>query len=161
MYDFLTWLEKSALGHFMRESSLWTYPVVNLLHVVGISTLFGAVLILDLRLVGVWRRIPLASLSAPASRVAQIGFTLAAATGAGLLATKATDYIGNPYLFVKFPAIAAALVNAGLLYRTRAWRSHVQRALTPTEERHLAFAGGVSLACWLTAITAGRMIAYW
>ncbi len=161
MHDFMFWLEKSALGHLMRDSSFWTYPIVNLLHIVGLSTLFGALLLLDLRLLGCWKRVPLAGLSIPASRMAQFGFVLAASTGIGLLATKATEYVGNPYLLIKFPAIAAGLVNVTFLYRTEAWRAHAHRPLTAPEQRQLATAGGVSLVCWLTAIVAGRMIAYW
>jgi len=159
--DFMTWLEKSALGHLMRDTSLWTYPVVNLLHILGIGALFGAILILDLRLLGVWKQVPLAGLTIPASRVAQVGFGLAATTGIGLLATKATDYIDNPFLLIKFPAIAAGLLNVTLLYRTSAWRAHSHRLLTPPEQRVLAMMGGISLVCWITAITAGRMIGYW
>jgi hypothetical protein len=56
MRDALAWLHESALGTFIRDSGLWTYPIVNVIHVVGVATLFGAVLTLDLRLLGVWRR---------------------------------------------------------------------------------------------------------
>ena len=53
MHDLLSWAEASALGHLMRESGAWTYAVVNLAHILGIATLFGSVLVLDLRLLGV------------------------------------------------------------------------------------------------------------
>ncbi len=32
---------------------------MNLVHILGISSLFGSVLVLDLRLLGVWRHVPL------------------------------------------------------------------------------------------------------
>ncbi len=161
MTDILLWLEESALGRFMRDSSFWTYPLVNLGHIIGIASLFGSVLVLDLRLLGVWPDIPLASLSRPASRIARVAFTLAATTGVALLATQATEYAGNGYLLVKFPAIALALVNVALLSRTPAWQAHRLRPLTPTEHRHLAVCGGISLVCWTAAVTAGRLTAYW
>jgi len=154
-------MQASALGHFMRDSGPWTYAIVNLAHVLGISTLFGSILVLDLRLVGVGRRVPLAALSSAVVPVAATGFVIAATTGIGLLATKATEYVGNPFLLVKFPAIALGLINAAAVRFTGAWRAHQLRDLTPAEERRLAVLGGVSLLCWLTAITAGRMIAYW
>ena len=154
-------MQASALGHFMRDSGPWTYAIVNLAHVLGISTLFGSILVLDLRLVGVGRRVPLAALSSAVVPVAATGFVIAATTGVGLLATKATEYVGNPFLLVKFPAIALGLINAAAVTFTGAWRAHQLRDLTPSEERRLAVLGGVSLLCWLTAITAGRMIAYW
>ena len=155
------WLQGSALGHFMRESGVWTYAIVNLTHVLGIATLFGSILVLDLRLIGVGRRVPLAAISSAVVPVATAGFLVAAVTGLGLLATKATEYVGNPFLLIKFPAIALGLVNVAATARTAAWRAHRTRDLSPEEQRTLTLFGGVSLLCWLTAITAGRMIAYW
>src|SRR5580765_8118371 len=155
-------MQASALGHFMRESGPWTYAIVNLAHVLGISTLFGSILVLDLRLIGVGRRrVPLAAVSAAVVPVATVGFVLAATTGVGLLATKATEYLGNPFLLIKFPAIALGLVNVAVFKRSRAWQAHVTRDLSDAERRVLAIMGGLCLLCWLTAITAGRMIAYW
>ena len=157
----MAWLQTSALGHFMRESGLWTYAIVNLCHILGVALLFGGIVILDLRLIGVWRRTPLAVLADAATPVAAFGFALAATSGAGLLATKATEYIGNPFLYIKFPAVAIGLVNALALNLSPAWQARRKRELSPRENRQLAWMGGTSLACWLTAIGAGRMIAYW
>jgi len=78
-----------------------------------------------------------------------------------MLTVKTTDYIGNPFLLIKFPAIALALVNVWLVHRTTAWRAHRKRELLPAEQRRLAQGAAVSLAFWLTAITSGRMIGYW
>jgi hypothetical protein len=159
--DAARWLQGSALGHFMRESGAWTYAIVNLAHILGVASLFGSVLVLDLRLVGVGRRVPLAALADATVPVAVAGFTIAATTGVGLLVTKTTEYVGNPFLAIKFPAIALALINVVVIRRSEAWRARAQRDLTPREQRRLAILGGVSLACWLTAIAAGRLIAYW
>jgi len=93
--------------------------------------------------------------------VAKTGFTVAAITGVGLLATKATEYLGNPFLLIKFPAIAIALVNVAIVNRSPAWQALSYREPSQTEERQLAIMGGVSLLSWLTAISAGRMIGYW
>ena len=161
MHDFAVWLQASALGHFMRESGPWTYAIVNLAHIFGLASLFGAILILDLRLIGVWRRTPLAAIAQVAGPVAVCGFALAATTGAGLLATKATEYVGNPFLYVKLPVIAVGFANALILRRSAAWRALGRRELSARESRQLAWMGGTSLVCWLTAITAGRLIAYW
>ena len=161
MYDAFAWLQASALGMFMRESGPWTYPVVNLIHVLGVAALFGAVLILDLRLLGVWRRAPLSSITTVAGPVAMGGFALAATTGVCLLAANALEYEENPFLLVKFAAIGFGLVNAIALRFTAAWKAHATRDLSRSEWRRLSLIGGVSLASWLTAISAGRMIGYW
>jgi hypothetical protein len=160
--EFLAWMQASALGVFMRESSYWTYAFVNLSHILGVAVLFGSILILDLHLVGVLRRrAPLAAVSRVTLPVAKAGFALAATTGVALLCTNATEYVDNPFLVIKFPAIALGLANAAVVGRLRAWRVRDERDLTRGEERQLAVMGGVSLASWLTAVTAGRMIGYW
>ena len=161
MLDLLSWAEASALGHFMRESGAWTYAIVNLAHILGIATLFGSVLVLDLRLLGFWPHVPLAAVCDAASPVAASGFGLAVITGAGLLSANATEYAGNPFLLVKFPAIALGFLNAVAIRQSAAWRARTSRELSPGEKRRLGWMAGTSLACWLTAITAGRMIGYW
>ena len=155
------WMEASALGHYMRESGPWTYAVVNLSHILGVATLFGSVLVLDLRLLGCWRRIPIATLASATIPVATVGFGIAALTGTALLATKATDYLNNPFFDIKFPAIALGLINVLILNLLPAWRARGTRELSRREDRQLAVMGGISMACWLTAVSAGRMIGYW
>jgi hypothetical protein len=157
----MAWLEASALGHAMRESGVWTYGLVNLVHILGVSSLFGALVVLDLRLTGLWRSVSLAAISQPTERVAAAGFAIAAISGVSLLATKATEYAGNPFLLIKFSAIGVGLLNVLVLRSLTAWREHPVRELTSRERSRLAVAGMISLVSWLTAIAAGRMIAYW
>jgi hypothetical protein len=161
LYEFLSWLEASAWGEAMRTSGVWTYGVVNLTHILGVATLFGSMLLLDLRLLGLWRGIPLASLERPIVPVAAAGFGVAAISGILMISTNATDYDGNPFIFIKFPAIALALLNVAALNLLPAWKQRRAHEPVPRERAQLAAAGGVSLACWLTAISAARMIGYW
>ena len=160
MHDFLSWMEASALGQLMRQAGPWPYAVTNVTHLFGVATLFGSILVLDLRLLGAWRRVPLAPMAAAITPVAVTGFSVAVTSGLCLLATNATEYDGNPFLLIKFPAIALGLLNVFALGRSRAWRAR-ERELSHGEHRRLAVMGGVSLACWVTAIAAGRLIAYW
>jgi len=161
LLEFLTWLEGSALGEAMRGMGVWTYGVLNLFHVLGISTLFGSIIVLDLRLLGLWQRIPLRMVATPTLPLAATGLTLAASSGICMIATNAIDYIDNPFLLIKFPAIALGLLNAAALSRFSAWRERESRAPSPGETRLLAVAGGTSLACWVIAVGAGRMLGYW
>jgi hypothetical protein len=66
LHDLLASIEASPLGRMMRESGPWTYAVVNLAHILGIASLFGAILVLDLRLLGVGRNRPFAPRPTPA-----------------------------------------------------------------------------------------------
>jgi hypothetical protein len=161
MLELLTWLEGSALGQGLRASGVWTYGFLNLGHIAGIATLFGSVLLLDLRLLGCWRGIDLGAISRPTVPLAAAGFSLAVVTGASMLSFNASEYHGNPFLLIKFPAIALGLVNVLVVSRMRVWREKDERELTQREQARLALAGGFSLGCWLTALGAGRMIGYW
>ena len=161
MADLLAWLEGSALGHAMRDAGSWSYGIVNLIHILGVGSLFGAALILDLRLIGAWRSIPLPSITRPTVPIAGAGFVIAVVSGVCLIATNATEYVGNPFLLIKFPAIAVGFINAAAVRQLAGWKARESRDLTTREQRQLSIFGAVSLASWLTAVSAGRMIGYW
>ena len=145
----------------MRNAGVWSYGIVNLTHILGVSSLFGAVLVLDLRLLGLWRSIPLASIARPTVPIATTGFIVAALSGLCLLSTNGSEYIGNPFLLIKFPAIFVGLLNVVVLNRLPAWKERETRVISTAEQRQLSVFGGVSLLSWLTAIGAGRLIGYW
>jgi hypothetical protein len=161
VHELLAWLEGSTLGHAMRGAGVWTYGLVNLTHILGVSALFGSLLLLDLRLLGLWRRVPVASIATAAVPVSRVGFALAAASGVCLIVTNATEYADNPFLLLKFPAIAAGLVNVMVLETLPEWRARRARDPASPESRRLAIMGGISLLCWTVAIASGRMIGYW
>ncbi len=156
----MAWLEFSALGVAMRETGVWTYALVNLGHIFGISLLFGAIVILDLRLLGFWRSIPLDLMARPTIAVAGVGFAVAVLTGPAMLATKATEYVGNPFLPIKLVAIALGIVNIAIIHNLSAWKQRANPQLGASQRRQLAIAGATSLVCWASAITAARLIAY-
>lgn len=120
----------------------------------GIALLVGAIVLLDLRLLGAWRAVPVAMLGPPAVAIAATGLGLAIASGAALFAVQATEYVANPFLYIKFGAILLGLVNVAALRLAGDWTDE-----RLTGRRRLA--GLLSLIAWLTALTAGRMIAYW
>lgn len=149
------------LGVLVRGSGVWTYAFLNLFHILGVSTLFGSMLILDLRLLRLTRRVPIDALARISLPLAKTGFAVAAATGISMLCTNATEYVDNPFLLIKFPAIAVGLINVAVVSRLPAWRATRERELTTGESRQLAVMGGISLVSWVTAVAAGRMIGYW
>jgi hypothetical protein len=146
-------LEAAPAIEWLRLSS-WGYAAVNTLHVVGIALLFGAIVPLDLRLAG-WRRgdASLAAVARLLLPVSKVGFVLAALTGLLLFAADARTYAASPLFQAKLVAIAAALLNAGLLRR-------VNWSAPRASGQRLAAAGAASLMLWLLAIGLGRWIAY-
>jgi hypothetical protein len=154
-------VEGSAFAEGLRSSGVWTYGLINLGHIAGISTLFGSVLILDLKLLGRWRALCLGDVARLTVPLGVAGFVVAALCGFCMLCFNATEYVGNPFLLLKFPAIAVALVNALLVSRMPAWQQKASREANGSERRLFAVAGAVSLTAWVTALAAGRMIGYW
>jgi hypothetical protein len=138
----------------LLQESGWLYAGVNTLHVLGIALLVGSIVLLDLRLIGLWRRLPVAMLGPPAVAVAATGLGIALVSGAALFIVQATEYVANPFLYIKFGAILVGLVNVAVLRLAGDW----------TDERfgrRRRWAGLVSLLAWLVALSAGRLIAYW
>ena len=120
----------------------------------GIALLVGAIAVLDLRLVGLWRSVPVAMLARPTIAVAATGLAIAVPSGAALLTVQAGEYLANPLLFVKFAAILVGLINILALRMAGDWTS-------AGRTKRQAAAGLLSLMAWLTALIAGRLIAYW
>jgi hypothetical protein len=162
MLELMAWLEGSALAELLRGLGIWTYGLLNLAHILGISTLFGTVVLLDLRLMGLWRSVPMATIIRPTVPLAAIGFVLAATSGVMMLSFNTTEYHGNPFLYIKLPVIVLGLINVAIIQRLAAWRRAAAGDMAaPGDRGVLATAGCVSLATWLTVVACGRMIGYW
>lgn len=162
MYELMAWLEGSALADFLRGLGIWTYGLLNLGHILGIGSLFGAVLILDLKLMGLWRSVPAASLIRPTVPLAATGFVLAATSGIMMLSFNTTEYHGNPFIYAKFPIIVVGLANVAVIQRLGAWRRAASDAPAESGDRTvLAIFGALSLLIWTAVITCGRLIGYW
>jgi hypothetical protein len=142
-------IEQSGVATWIRESGvLYGYPLVLFLHTFGLSTLVGLNSAINLRLLGVASAIPLASLERLFSLM-WAGFAVTAVTGILLFAAGATRHAANPAFFVKLLFVLVAGAALALTWN-RVFRGQ-QRG------RVLA---AVSLACWVGALTAGRLMAY-
>jgi hypothetical protein len=156
--DVLAALQDGALVAALRRSH-WVYPLVNAGHIVGLALLFGAIVPLDLRLVGLWPQAPLNVMARTLLPVAIGGLLLAAATGALLFSVSAVKYAGLTLFQIKLLLILGATANALLLHATAAWGAHSRGDLAGTTPR-LQLAGALSLGLWLSTIVAGRMLGY-
>src|SRR5690606_16501290 len=88
------------------------YPVVNLVHLLGLVLLVGPMLLLDLRLLGAGRQYPLPAVSATLTPWAVVGLLLLLPSGALLFAADAGPLLGNPVMQVKLLLIALGIGNA-------------------------------------------------
>ena len=143
------------------RASRWVYPLVNAGHIAGIALLVGAIVPLDLRLMGAWRSVPLDQLARVLVPVALAGLALAVLCGFLMFAVSAGKYAALPLFWLKLGLIAAAIANALLLRRSPAWTLASLPDL-PSEPPpgRLRAAGALSVGLWLSALLCGRFLAY-
>ena len=150
MTNVLPWIEGTAIATWVRESpSLWAYPTVLTLHTVGLGIVVGASAVVDLRLLGYGRRMPLPAL-APLFRLMAYAFAVNAMTGVLLFMADATTKARQPVFYVKLTCIFIAL------WCTVGTR-RIVRGDVPDAGARQALA---SLLFWAAAIAAGRLMAY-
>jgi uncharacterized membrane protein len=154
--DLLAGIEGSVLATALRGST-WVYPLVNAGHVIGIALLFGAIVPVDLRLIGAWRDVPLAVFLRVLVPVAAVGLVLAAVFGLLLFAANARDYAASGFFQAKMAMLALGVANALAFHALR--RRHAPD--DPDRDIPLQRSVGVaSLAVWLAVIVLGRLIGY-
>lgn len=149
--DWAAALEATKLATALRNS-VWSYPLVNAAHILGVALLVGSVVPLDLRLLGAWRTVPLAPLWKVLTRSAGAGLALTLVFGVLLFVTRATEYVASNFFIAKMVAVGLGTVNIPLFLRTPP-ASH-------TPGFRLRLAAAVSLTAWLTALISGRLIGY-
>ena len=159
LFDALTALQNLEAVAALRASR-WVYPLVNAAHITGLALLFGAILPLDLRLLGAWREVPLHHLARVLVPAALAGLALAAASGLLLFSVSAAKYAAMPLFLLKLGLIAAALANALMLRRSADWTLAQIPEVRSDLTFRLKFSALLSLALWIFVILCGRFLAY-
>jgi hypothetical protein len=153
-------IEATGLAVYLRQS-VWAYPLVNTLHLLGIALLIGGVSALDLRLLGVWRSVPAAGLAPVFGTMAMAGFGLAVCAGVLLFIVRATDYAGLWLFQLKMALLGIALVNALLFLRMPYWRGlKAGRTADGAAPAGVKLMAALSLLLWLCVLLAGRLVGY-
>tara|TARA_R110002110_G_scaffold152440_1_gene345128 strand:+ start:2387 stop:2863 length:477 start_codon:yes stop_codon:yes gene_type:complete len=155
--DLLTALQASEAATALRKS-FWVYPLVNAGHIFGLAMIFGAILPMDLRLLGFWPKTDYRLLAKILLPVAITGILLAIATGIALFSARPLDYAYKPLFQIKIAIIILVLINALLLHHTRAWKN----SLTGNQGSiRLRVSGIISIAGWASIIILGRFLGYY
>jgi hypothetical protein len=150
-------IEETGFSTWVRESpSIWAFPVILLIHTLGMGFIVGVSAGIDLRILGM----------APALRLAPMekylpilwfGFWTNAITGTMLLMADASMKLTNPDFYVKMAFIALSLINLSMI-RKHVFRDPlIETGKFSSKARFLAWS---SLFCWLVVITSGRLLAY-
>jgi hypothetical protein len=154
----LDWIERTPLAVAMRQE-LWLYPCVEIFHIFGIVTLVGSIAMLDLRLLGLSRSLPVRQLARHLLPWSWGALLVIVPTGSLMFMAHATEFIDNSAFVLKLTLIFAAALNAAA-FHLGPFRSVAQwdsGMATPAAARiHAA----LSLVIWMGVITCGRLLAY-
>jgi hypothetical protein len=127
------------------------YPALEVVHVVGIALLVGNLALLEWRVWGGGRELPLAPLARLTLTLALGGFGLAATSGVAMFATQAADLMANRAFLLKMGLLTLAGANAGLF--------HARQGLAKVD-RTARWQTALSLGLWVGVIICGRWIGY-
>jgi hypothetical protein len=140
----------------VRES-VYVYPIVLSTHLACIALFGGLILATNLRLLGwVLTDIPATALMQSFRPWKQAGFTVMAACGVLLGASKAEDYLTNPFFLTKMALLVGVGLH-GLYFGAKVYRCD-ERLISPSTARTAAV---LSLILWLGVVSMGRWIAYY
>jgi hypothetical protein len=152
------YLENSSVAAAIRAST-WAYPVLEIIHITGITLLVGAAFMFDLRLLGFSRQLPVMGLARHLLPWSKRGLLLIVPSGFLLFITNAVALAANPLFWLKMTLLATAGLNAWLFHRTtaRMQDSWQEKRRPPARLRIIAL---LSMLLWIAVIACGRLLAY-
>jgi len=159
MLPFCKWLEQTSVGASIRDS-LWLFPVIETLHLLGMAALVGTVVVFDLRLLG-WmlRRQRVSDLAGRLLPWSWLGFAVQVVTGALLFSSEAVKVYPNPAFRLKMLLIFLAGVHA-LIFHGTVYRNVAAWDDSEAMPAGAKVAGLVSILLWIAIVAAGRFIGF-
>ena len=150
-------IEESGISSWIRDSpSIFAYWFILSFHAIGMGLLVGASVVIDLRLLGVAKDLPLSPLKG-LYRIIWMGFWIQVVSGSLLLIAYPTKALTNPDFYIKLTLIGLAVA----VMHTIRKRVFTDTAMTESEMMLKGKALAVwSLVFWAGAVTAGRLLAY-
>lgn len=155
LLPFFQWCESAEFIVAMRRS-LWLFPVIESLHLIGLALIGGAVLVVDLRLLGFGLgRQPVAILARDAEPWLIGSLLVMLSTGFLLFMSSAVKCYYLPVFWVKMATLLLALVFTFSIRRRVAMA--VEAGVNPVWPKVV---GAVSLLLWSTVAIAGRIVGF-
>jgi len=152
-------LEGSSVATGIRQS-LYLFPLIESVHVLGLTLVFGTITIIDLRLLGLAStRRPFTTVASDVLKWTWLAFAVTVTTGLLMFVTNATTYYPNAYFRAKMALLVLSGVNmvAFELTARRSVRSWDGNAAAPAAGRIVA---AVSLVLWMSVIVLGRWVGF-
>ena len=155
LLPFFQWSEESGLGRMVRES-VWAFAAIESVHLLALATMGGAVLVVDMRMLGLGlRERPVAELACDAQRFLGLGLVVLIVSGIALFASEAVKcYYSYPF-WVKMVSLFVATI---FTYTIR--RRVVLAGEGQTGGGTQVLVALVSMALWFTVAASGRWIGF-
>jgi hypothetical protein len=159
LLGFAQWMASTRASVAMHES-IWMFPIVESVHVLGLCLFLGIAVMWDLRLLGVsWADVPAVEVKQRLMPWMKLGAVVMILSGIAVYLNDPIRYYTNVFFRVKFVMLALAVLNAwvfetGIHRKIAEWDREVR---TPMVAK---LAGVTSLVLWSAIVIAGRMIAY-
>lgn len=154
--EWLALLGETAVARALVRSPT-LYIFANAAHILSIGVLVGTILVLDLRILGLLKALPLAPVARTLSRLAGIGLGVTLLTGFLLFAVRPLDYLENTAFLAKLAIICLGFINVVAVHRSHAWGDVLDGA---EPAAGLRLSAALSLVIWISAIVAGRWIGF-
>jgi hypothetical protein len=133
------------------RTSVWIYPMLEVVHILGIGLLFGNLILIELRVFGFGTALPVKALARLSLTLVGLGFGIAALSGLVMFATQAEELLTNQAFKFKMLILCAIAGNA-------AW-FHARDSLSKLD-RTAKLQMLISSVLWIAVVTCGRWIAY-
>lgn len=146
------WFEATGVGIYGRKSAYF-FPVIEVVHLLGLTLLLGAVLMINLRLLGlIMNRHPVSDVVRAARPLLWLGVATTLASGSLLFLTEAVKCYYNVAFWYKISFLIVAIL----------FQLTAQRRLTaaPLPRAALRAIAALSLLLWFGTGIAGRAIAF-
>ena len=155
LLPFFNWCYATPLAETIRDSS-WLFPVIEAIHLLGFGLTLGAVLVIELRLLGFGMdQQPVAKLASNAQPWLFGGIALMFASGIPLFMSEAIKAYYSFAFWIKMASLVAALIYTFTLRRRVTSDDHI--LATPRRARMLA---AMSLMLWFGVAWGGRWIGF-
>jgi hypothetical protein len=157
MTHVLEWLESTQFSALVR-SELWGWPLALTLHALGTALVIGLVLIIGLRLLGLFQLIPYTSLNR-LFPVIWVALALQLLSGFTLWMTKPTQYVADVAFLLKVSLVIVGTILTLALYGIVTREAVSWDAKRAVSSRAVTFVAATVLV-WCGALVAGRLTAY-
>jgi len=148
------WLENTSVALWVGES-LWAYPFMLSMHVIGLAIVVGILSMVDLKLLGSFKGIRTGAFL-PLLKFAWIGFLINAVSGVFLFTSQASYFVTSTTFLIKL----ACIFIGAILTKVMQGQLVEAEAAGTADDVSMQGLAIVSLLLWLVAITAGRLTAY-